>query len=177
MGKVSVGKLLARLRTVLQYKPRKGHFVWLVQRQCHGGYVKPGDVAGTKLSDTYGTRCQIGFEGKVYRVHRLAFLFMTGKWPPKGRDVDHINGRGDDNRWCNLRPATRGQNNWNNHNLRSDNKSGKTGVSWSIQGDAWTARVTVNKKIIHLGYFDDLEEAVEVRRAAELKYFGEFAPK
>jgi hypothetical protein len=35
----------------------------------------------------------------------------------------------------------------------------------------------VDKKVIHLGYFEDLEEAIEVRRDAELKYFGEYAPK
>jgi hypothetical protein len=169
---------LSELRAVLRYKPRKGHFVWLVPRQTTGRIIQPGEIAGTVAYDTPSGRCQIKYDGKTYRVHQLAWVFMTGKWPPKHKDIDHKDGDGMNNKWTNLRLASRGQNNHNNHNIRSDNKSGKAGVSWSIVGNGWTARVTVNKKIIHLGYFkDDLAGAIKARRVAELKYFGEYAPK
>ena len=168
---------LSHLRTVLKYKPRKGHFVWLVPRQTTGRVIQPGEVAGTTGHDTPSGRCQINYDGKFYKVHRLAWTFMTGKWPPKGKDVDHKDGNGCNNRWTNLRLASRGQNNHNNHNIRSDNKSGKAGVSWSIVGKGWTARVKLDGKVIHLGYFkNDLQAAIKARREAELKYFGEFAP-
>jgi hypothetical protein len=168
---------LSQLRAVLRYKPRKGHFVWLVPRQTTGRVIQPGDIAGTVGFDTPSGRCQIIFEGRVYKVHRLAWFFMTGKWPPKGKDVDHKNGDGQDNKWTNLRLASRGQNNHNNHNIRSDNKSGKAGVSWAKQNKKWLARVKVDGKVIHLGHYDKLGNAIAARKAGELKYFGEYAPK
>lgn len=170
---------LRKLRGVLKYMPRKGVFIWLVHRQSYGGKVKPGAVAGTYSEDSKGAkRVNIKVDGKYYKAHRLAFLFMTGKWPPRKLDVDHADGDGFNNKWTNLRPATRGQNNHNNHRIRSDNKSGKAGVSWSIIGNGWTARVTVDKRILHLGYFkNDLAAAIKARRAGELKYFGKYAPK
>lgn len=162
----------------MRYEPDTGNFIWLVLRNSHGGKVKPGAVAGTRVVEKNGDkRIIIGVFGKYYRAHRLAFLFMTGKLLPRHIDVDHEDGDDFNNRWSNLRPATRGQNNWNNHNIRCDNKSGVRGVSWSIQAGKWTARVTVNKKVIHLGNFAKLKDAAKVRRAAELKYFGQYAPK
>lgn len=41
---------------------------------------------------------------------------------------------------------------------------------------AGQAAIRVDRKLISLGYFDDLNEAARVRRAAELTHFGEFAP-
>lgn len=165
---------LTQLRNVLEYKPRKGHFVWLVHRKSHGHLIKPGEVAGTKSVG----RVAICYEGARYRAHRLAFLFMTGKWPPKDKIVDHKDGDDGNNKWSNLRLVTRRQNNCNRHHLRSDNKSGANGVSWSIVGKGWTARVTVNTKVIHLGYYgEDLEAAIKARREAELKYYGAYAPR
>lgn len=104
---------------------------------------------------------------------------MTGKWPPRKLDVDHEDGDGFNNKWTNLRLASRGQNNHNRHVLASNNKSGKTGVSWSKQNKMWLARVTVDGVIIHLGHYpkDKLKDAVKARRAGELKYFGRYAPK
>jgi hypothetical protein len=168
---------LSELRTVLSYKPRKGHFVWLVRRQTTGRVIQPGAVAGTIGYDTPSGRCQIVYQGKAYKTHRLAWAFITGKWPPDDKDVDHKDGNSANNKWSNLRLATRGQNNHNNHNIRSDNKSGKAGVSWGKQNKKWLARVTVDKAVIHLGHYDKLEDAVAARRAGELKYCGKYAPR
>ena len=174
----SVAAELAHLRGMLKYMPRKGVFIWLIHKQSYGGRVHPGAVAGTHSKDSKGAkRVNIKADGKYYKAHRLAFLFMTGKWPPRKKDVDHKDGDGFNNKWSNLRPATRGQNNHNRHCIAVNNKSGKTGVSWSKQNKKWLARVTVEGEITHLGHYSKLKEAVAARRAGELKYFGKYAPK
>jgi len=99
---------------------------------------------------------------------------MTGEFPPKGGEIDHINRDRADNRWANLRLATRSQNNMN-AGLRSDNKSGHKGVSKRRDTGKWHARITVKRRILLLGNFHSFEDAVAARRAAERQFFGEFA--
>lgn len=154
----------------LQYNPDNGLLKWKVRVQSHGGGRQPGDIAGT---DKDGYR-EVSLFGKRYRAHHLAWLIMTGEWPPRDVDIDHINRDRSDNRWANLRIATRGQNNMN----ASGNGRGKNphrGVYASRNGQRWNVRITVDKKYIGLGTYDSIEEAVRVRKAAERKYFGAFA--
>jgi len=77
-----------------------------------------------------------------------------------------------------LRHADDRQNNMNRHKITASNKSGKTGVSWVAHRNQWMSRITVDYKHIHLGMFDrdELDKAIAVRRAAELKYYGKYAP-
>lgn len=49
------------------------------------------------------------------------------------------------------------------------NKTGCTGIS--ISNDKYRARIQLNGKSIHLGYFDTLEKAIKARKEAEEKYF------
>ena len=90
--------------------------------------------------------------------------------------VDHRDHDGLNNRRDNLREATRTQNAQNSAS-RSSNTSGVQGVCFHIGHQRWRARITVHGERIHLGHFAAFEEAVRVRRAAELEYFGEFAPE
>src|SRR5699024_9465877 len=105
--------------------------------------------------------------GKTARFHRFKFNF-----PPQ--TVDHINRNKRDNRSKNLRLCSQKEN-ARNASLHKNNSSGYTGVQRTPEGK-WKARIMVDRKSIHLGHFDNIEEAVEVRRKAELKYFKEFAP-
>lgn len=59
-----------------------------------------------------------------------------------------------------------------NQRLRKDNKSGKTGVWFEERKGKWLAYIRVNNKRIVLGYFKDFEDAVKVREAAEIEYYG-----
>ena len=70
---------------------------------------------------------------------------------PKGKQVDHINGDGLDNRKANLRICTVNENN-KNAKMRKDNKSGYKGVSWYPNRHKWRCVIFVNKKQIYLGY-------------------------
>jgi hypothetical protein len=111
-------------------------------------------------------------EGHIFRAHRLAWWFVKGELPS---ELDHKNGIRSDNRWRNLRLVTRTQNNINPVNrLRSDNKSGHRGVSWKTHRSGrscWHARITVNGRIILLGDYADLDQAVAARKEAERRYF------
>ena len=90
--------------------------------------------------------------------------------------VDHIKGQGTtaDNRKENLRIASAVEN-AQNHTLSKNNTSGVSGVSWSKSHNAWLSRIGVNNKRIHLGYYDNFDEAVAARQRAEEEYFGEWS--
>lgn len=92
----------------------------------------------------------------------------------KGADVDHRNGDRLDNRRHNLRSSTRSQN-CANQKVRSTNTSGFKGVGWKKDMAAWAARICVNYRRFHLGYFSSAEEAARAYDTAAQQYFGEFA--
>lgn len=88
-------------------------------------------------------------------------------------EVDHINGNRLDNTRENLRICTR-QNNSYNNGVYSNNTSGVTGVHWHKCSGKWTANIGYQRKQIHLGSFNDFEDAVIARQEAEKKYFKEY---
>ena len=59
----------------------------------------------------------------------------------------------------------------------SNNTSGCTGVAWIKENNRWWAYICINNSTINLGYFIDYNEAVKVRKEAEIKYFGEYRNK
>ncbi|NIJ89430.1 hypothetical protein FHR49_002231 [Xanthomonas campestris] len=153
----------------LDYDPETGVFRWKRRVMCLGGGKMPGDVAGTQ-KDGYR---QIKLFGRVYREHHLAWLFQTGEWPPVDSDIDHRNRIRSDNRWSNLRLATRGENNINVRAMRTS-KSGHRGVHPCTDSDRWQARISVEKKVIGLGTFDSKQEAIAARLEAEKRYYRHF---
>lgn len=100
-------------------------------------------------------------------MHRLVMN------PPDDMEVDHIYHNKNDNRKELLRIVTPSQNNMNSI-LRSNNTSGVTGVRWHNRNEKWIAFIGINYENIHLGSYDDFDEAVEARKQAEIKYFGEY---
>ena len=95
---------------------------------------------------------------------------------PKDMVVDHINHNPLDNRICNLRICSQHENVMNS-SLNSNNTSGCTGVAWVKENNRWWAYIQVKGSRINLGYFIDDNEAVKVRKEAEIKYFGEYRNK
>lgn len=151
-----------QLKAVLDYCPETGVFRWA--KDC-GSRAKRGNIAGSNLtSDGYVV---IRIRRCGYTAHRLAYLWMTGSFPAK--EVDHINGIRDDNRWYNLREVDRVGNTTNTKRRRT-NTSGVTGVTYSKNKERWVSRINVNKRRVELGQFKDFDEAVRVRREAEKKY-------
>lgn len=157
-GQVNLNQTL--LKELLDYNPETGVFSWA---KDIGYKLKKGQKAGS-LSCGY---VRIKLFKKSYMAHRLAFLYMTGKWPDK--EVDHINQIRDDNRWTNLREVTRTENLRNR--VFSCSESGKTGVYWDKKGGKWRAQIRIDGKNKYLGSFTDLKEAVKVRESAEKLYY------
>jgi hypothetical protein len=156
-----------RLHEVLQYDPDLGTFTW----KCPRPGVLPGWVAGTITTAGYR---QIEIDFKLFRGGRLAWLYITGLFPPVGMLVDHANGNRADDRWYNLRLATP-QENVRNRGLCSRNRSGKVGVCVGRKPGTWEATITINNRTRLLGRFECLGDAVAVRCEAEKHYFGNFA--
>lgn len=141
------------LKSFLEYNNETGIFIWRVHRT---GMATKGDVAGYKHVSGY---IHIGLKGKDYKAHRLAWLYMYGKFPDCGMHTDHINRKLDDNRICNLRIISPSEN-ARNRNTRIDNKSGVTGVQWHKRSKKWY--VTVGNK--YIGMFERKEDAIKARR-------------
>ena len=93
-------------------------------------------------------------DNRIRYAHRLAWLYMTDEYPSP--EIDHVNGRHDDNRFCNLRLASRVENSRNTP-LHQKNTSGQRGVHWHGGSGKWRAVIVVNGRNIHLGMFTDLE--------------------
>ena len=92
---------------------------------------------------------------------------------PKGKQVDHINHNGLDNRKSNLRICNNTQNS-QNKGLQKNNTTGIAGVSWIEKRQRYECRIYVNGKKKFLGYVKTLEEAKALRDKAEEEYFNEF---
>jgi hypothetical protein len=156
----------ARLKELLSYSPVTGLFT---RRVITCNKVRIGDIAGTVDKSGY---IHIRVEGKIYKAHRLAWLYTQGQMPPNM--IDHINGIKDDNRLVNIRLATRSQN-LGNSKIRLNSISGLKGVSWVGMRGKWRARINIEGNGKHLGMFKCKHEAHEAYRQAANKYFGEFA--
>ena len=98
------------VRSRLDYSPEDGTFIWRARKeitsQDKGWNQKyAGRPAGSMDKSGYLT---IGFNGKHYRAHQLAWLIITGDWP--FGELDHDDRDKGNNRFRNLRPATKAQN-------------------------------------------------------------------
>jgi hypothetical protein len=149
-----------RLREVLHYEPETGVFTWRLRRGCRA----KGSIAGATHHSGYW---RIRVDEVLYNAHRLAWLYMTGEWPAE--ELDHINRDNADNRWANLREATRSQ---NGANTIRPNPSGFRGVK-KIRG-RWRATIMVQKRGIFLGYYSTPEEAHAAYTNAARTYFGNY---
>lgn len=152
---------LKRLREVAAYDPLTGTMTKTKTHPRWGaGPIRACDSDGYVVTF---------IDRKVYRVHRLAWLYMTGDWPPA--DIDHANGVRNDNRWINLRAATRSQNLAN----MKKRTSGLKGVTWNKRAQKWVAQISCRPRPVYCGHFDSAEEAHAAYMAKAREMYGEFA--
>lgn len=151
-----------RLRRMLSYDPDSGIWTWVWCPPPNQRYT--GTVAGNVRRDGY---VSIRIAGQLYYSHRLAWFYMTGKWPAV--EIDHEDRSPLNNRWSNLREASSSDNKCNSQ-TSSRNTSGYRGVGWMPTVGKW--QVHVNS--IYLGRYDDLEEAIMVRDSYAEEIQGEF---
>lgn len=136
----------SRLRELLHFDPETGVFTHREPRQR----VVVGSRAGGLGTNGYRKHRVLGL---TVSEHKLAWLYVTGEWP-KGQ-IDHLNGKRDDNRIANLRDVPL---RLNRQNLRkAQGQVGMLGVS--KHHERFRAEIGLDYRRIRLGTFDTAEEA------------------
>lgn len=161
------------LHECLSYCPETGVLTWKHRPRehftCARGHQTflskfSGKVAG---ADSLRGYLFVGITylstSKMYYAHRVAWALHYGQWPTC--QIDHVNGQRDDNRIVNLRDVTCGANH-RNKAKNQFNSSGHNGIAWDPRRCKWRARVMLNQRDIHLGYFDDIADAIASRERA-----------
>lgn len=147
-NKADIAAFRDHLMQMLEYDPETGIFRWRVN--C-GWWAKIGQVAGTQRPDGY---LHIVIRQQQMMLHRIAWLFTTGKWPDEF--IDHRDQCKSNNRWTNLRSA--GQL-LNQHNRsRHRNRTGFLGVALK-SGKYPVAHIEIRDRRYHIGHFDTLQQA------------------
>ena len=163
------------LKRLLHYDPESGIFTWLHRPDAKGAWNTryAGKAAGFDwpVPNSNVTYRSIRIFDWPFLGHRLAVLYMTGSWPEHG--VDHKDLDGLNNRWTNLRPATKSQNGANTR-IPQTNSTGFKGVSTSYHG-RFRATIRVDGRQKWLGYYDTPEEAHEAYCVAAVARSGAYA--
>jgi hypothetical protein len=136
--------------------------------------VKTGNNVGH--TNRYGyTIINFRLNKKKYNVsaHRCAWILFFGEDTKK--DLDHISGDKSDNRICNLREATRSQNEMNNAKINSPCSSQFKGVSFFKRDNKWNSSITLNGRKFYLGRFKSEIDAARAYDVKAIELFGEYA--
>lgn len=155
-----------RLLEVLRYSRSTGIFTWRVSTSNN---MKVGDVAGGPDNRGY---IKISIDGVRYYAHRLAWFYVTGKWPTVL--IDHRNLNKSDNRFKNLRSADHSKNHANAP-MQVNNTSGAKGVYFHKRARRWIAQITIRQVNYYLGSFKSRSAASRAYRQASTTTFKEFA--
>jgi hypothetical protein len=154
-------QLVTRLKRDYLYNQETGDFY----------HLKRGSTAGYRRKDGY---VELYVGGMPYLAHRMAWLYTTGQLP---HEVDHKNGVRSDNRWSNLREASRSQNNGNSNgwskSKRKNNLPRGVYINKALP-HRFLARIEIGRRCISLGSFDTVAEAETAYKEAAHKHFGVF---
>lgn len=148
------------LKQLLHYDPETGVFT----RKSTG---KVTGSVGRNGKNTHVKYVRISINGVLYKAHRLAWLYVIGDNP--AYVIDHINGDGTDNRFCNLRDVPQVINS-RNAKINSNSVSLVSGVSWRNSRKVWRSRIMIDGVEVFLGHFTDFFEAVCARKSAERRH-------
>lgn len=159
------------VRAALDYDPVLGILRWKPNpaRSKAWNTRRAGKAAGSVSKATL--QVQVRLNDVLYLAHRLIWLMQTGTWPAE--EIDHRNGNDSDNRWENLREATRNENIWN-RTMHKGTKSGFLGVRYRPHHGKWEARIAIGGKVVWHAYASTAQEASAMRRAILPKFHGEF---
>lgn len=161
------------LNQLLEYNPQTGKLYWKKREERF--FARASEY--TRWNNRYAGKeaCNKKCDGgyligsifkNLYKTHRLIWKLYYGTEPEQ---IDHINGKRNDNKISNLRAATAAIN-AKNAARRKDNKSRITGVFWDKKSKKWRASINVNNKKICLGCYDSLDAAAIVRNCATQTY-------
>jgi hypothetical protein len=155
------------ISAVLKYDPDVGGscLIWISEVGSGGSKRQKGTKAGTSHNAGYWS---VRYNNRAFLAHRLVWLLNNKAWPDG--HIDHINGDRTDTRIENLRDAKKKQADNNQNKRVSFNKTGYAGVSRPKQTTKYRAEITLNKRKIHLGYYDSAEEAHNAYLKAKAEY-------
>lgn len=155
---------------LLSFNKVTGEFFWVKPSKHHNDLI--GKLAGnpqpTKRNKSYWV---IQINGKKYKRGHLVYFLTHGEWPKPC--LDHINGNSLDDRPENLRKATIMENAWN-HKFRKRRIELPMGVRSNCSG-SFSARISYKGKQIHLGAFDNPEDASNIYQQKRKELYGQFA--
>jgi hypothetical protein len=162
------------LHECFNYEPATGKLFWKARPESH--FANPhtclamnGRFAGKEAASINSTYRQVSLDLQIYLQHRIIWKWMTGEQPPPF--IDHKDGDKLNNRWANLRSATKSEQNWNvGKNIK--NTSGYKGVSRAH--GKWRANIRIGNVQKHLGLFPTAEEAAVAYKLAARSLHGAF---
>ncbi len=166
MAKSNVSLTAKRLRKLVSYDPETGILRWIESR---GGQLA-GSIVGCE-KDGGGGYWLVRVDNKLYRAHRVIWLYVTGRWPKHG--VDHIDGNRANNRFANLRDISQSGNLQNRKCAQRNNRTtkllGVTIARDSKRTKPFMAKIAINGVTKHIGAFATPEEAHAAYVAAKRK--------
>lgn len=145
------------------FEYREGFLYWKVNPSCK---IKAGALAG---SFSYRGYMKVSINKRRYYVHRIVWEMHNGPIPV-GYEVDHIDRNPSNNLIQNLRLVTHRV---NMRNQPPKTNSGCMGVSWYKAYNKWQVRIKVDGVTLFIGYFEKLSDAINARKEAESKYWGQ----
>ena len=167
------------LQECFDYNPHTGILVWGDRPAHHFKTLtafktfnkrSKGKAAGSM--NGHGRRVVSVIKGEQFIAARVIWKMVTGDDPPDF--IDHENQIKDDNRWSNLRAATKAQNEYNT-GARKNSKTGYKNVCFSSREKLYRAYITKDRKQYHLGYYPSPELAHAAVVAATPTYHGAFS--
>ena len=148
------------LAEIIDYDALTGKMTW----KARGSRSFDNKLAGKPALAQPSGGYQIGrIGGQNLKAHRVAWAIHYGEWP--GGMIDHINGDRSDNRISNLRVVD-ALGNAQNQSVKTTNTSGEPCISWFARDSKWWVKITRNGRAIHIGFFDEMRDAVIARDAA-----------
>lgn len=148
------GKFIWKPRDKRLFKTKAAYTKWN-NKYAHNDAI-------TSLNKGY-LRSQI--EDKHHYGHRIMWITQKGEIPIF---VDHENGITTDNKLSNLQNVTPKINGMNKK-IPINNSSGLIGVK-KLKSGKWKSRIKIDGKDINLGVYDDIEQAIQIRKEAEEQY-------
>lgn len=152
---------IERLRFLFSYDSETGNLIRNVAKPPN---TKAGDIAGHMSDQGYFL---VNVDGLLIRVHRVIWAINKGKWPDN--NLDHIDGIRTHNKMENLREVMQAENMQNSF-VRRNSRTGIKGVRLREDTGKYHAYIQINKKMIDLGCYVSIEDAIVARKDAEIKH-------
>ena len=158
----------SELKHLFDYNHKTGVFTRNVKI---ASATKVGEVAGYKNPRGY---IHMRINSKTYSAHRIAWLYVYGVHPTDL--IDHIDGNPSNNAIDNLRMADKSFNGFNRQKQAKKSSSVFKGVHWSKCNKKWEVNINIaGTKRMHIGVFEDEQEAAHAYNKAAIRFHGEYA--